>query len=227
MYPKLPVQLKKYYKMFQKNTRVQLAMDNSASEIADTMVRIARTVPRAPAPAADDDNDEIPAAPMDDSDDDVPMETGTAAASSQPSQHTQVASWIQQTLRSSRQAQAMQQRSVSLQMQASLTQPGFLGYMRQQLRPAFTNYYMPSQLPASAMRPAFAQPLFAAGQSIGAAVMEDPEEREAKRRRTSSGRGPDQGTRSEKRCKVCLAAGREAECVDCPGRFRRNNCRFQ
>ena len=118
-------------------------MDNDATEIVDTMVKISRQVPAAPAeeqPAGDDDD--IGANPMDEFNDDE----GTTT---QPVQQAQVSAWIQQTLRSSRQAQAMQQRSVSLQMQASLAQPGFLKYMHQQLPPACSNHFqeMPSHSP--------------------------------------------------------------------------------
>ena len=131
-----------------------------------------------------------------------------AANSAQPSQ---VSAWIQQSLRSAAEAQARQQHIIALQMQASMSQPGFRYYMQQQLQPAFANHFMPSQLPASALRPAGVNPLFAEGRSIGAAALTDPAERETKRRRRSAERGPDNGKRSEKRCKVCLAAGREAE----------------
>ena len=64
-------------------------MDNDATEIVDTMVKISRQVPAAPAeeqPAGDDDD--IGANPMDESDDDE----GTTT---QPVQQAQVSAWIQ------------------------------------------------------------------------------------------------------------------------------------
>ena len=103
-----------------------------------------------------------------------------------------------------------------------MSQPGFGYYMQQQLQPAFANHFMPSQLPASAMRPANANPLFAEGQSIGAAALTDPAATQRAR-----GRGPDNGTRAKKRCKVCLNAGREDVCHTCPGRYVRKNCIHQ
>ena len=122
----------------------------------------------------------------------------------------------------------MQQRSVSLQIQASLAQSGFLSYMHQQLPPAFSNHFMPAQLPALAVRPGQAQPLSVAGQSIGAAALTDPEEREAKRQRVRGrdGRGRDRKRRAPKRCLNCLNAGRDDECKECPGRFVRANCPY-
>ena len=133
---------------------------------------------------------------------------------------------MEQTRRSTIQAQAMQQRTVALQMQASLAQPGFLGYMHQQLPPAFSNHFMPAQLPAFAVRPANAQPLSAAGQSIGAAVLTDPEERAAKRRKRSAERGRDSKPRARPRCRICLDAGRVEECKECPGRVKRALCPY-
>ena len=92
-----------------------------------------------------------------------------------------------------------------------------------------SNHFMPAaQLPAFILRPGNAQPLSVAGQSLGAAALTDPEEREAKRQRVRGrdGRGRDRKRRAPKRCLNCLNAGRDDECKECPGRFVRANCPY-
>ena len=205
IYPKLPVQLRNYHRMWKKNARVQASMDQCDKEMEDLMKRIARQVPTA---AAATDEDEIVTG------------IGETEANNPAGASAEDRNFMQrQIMRTADQAQAMNQRLVRSQLGVSVSQRGFRTHMRQSLRPAVFPFSMPEMLQDIAKRPADAPPFYAAGNLIGATVNPEPE-RVKKKARTKE-RGPDAKPRAPRRCMKCVRSGdpfRVENALTCCGR---------
>ncbi|KAL3911438.1 MAG: hypothetical protein SGARI_001647 [Bacillariaceae sp.] len=207
VYPKLPVQLKKYHKLWKKSRRVQDAMDDHRKEIAETLGRIERFV--ANADSNDEDDEEMPAADG--------GEASVAAAA-------QVTFHQRQALRQSDQEQAMNSRLVTTQMQFT---PSQRAYLFQQQMAAMVPAAMPTMLSLElAARQAAANGNFWVGnlavRNPGPTPPEPPAAKKQKK-----GRGPDLGPRKERECGDCQVSAdvaRKANAKNCPGVAARTPC---
>jgi hypothetical protein len=221
VFPKLPVQLRKYYRLWEKNdSPIQASMDQYRAQINRTMTFIAEQVPTVSPKEAPDNM--------------IPMPNSTTTNIQQEENVETTAnaqrSWAQQQILLPGQ-QAMYANNRVLMsnfMSASINQMGFGEFMNQRLIQPMLPAAMPVQLPDRARRLGNSVPLIVGGEPIQAL---HPAQNTGKRKESKQGdRGQDKKQRKARTCKGCIQSENQERmevAQRCPGRAAGGTCWWQ
>ncbi|KAL3902955.1 MAG: hypothetical protein SGILL_010631, partial [Bacillariaceae sp.] len=198
----LPVQLKKYHKLWEKNDRIQYAMDKYRKEIAENLERLEHFVSNASSGSDNDGDEEMPA-----------VQAPAVAAEAQVTYHQR------QALRDSDQAQAMNARLNTSQMQFTPCQKS---YLSRQMLDALAPSSMPMMLglQLAARRQAATAPNF----WVGNLAVRNPGPVQQQ-----PGPPPAKKARKTRRCGVCRDSGdleRMWNATECAGAAPRSRGQY-
>jgi hypothetical protein len=241
VFPKLPVQLKKYQRYWERNRRVQDAMDRAKSDIDLLSSFVSLQVPMGL-----ETNPEIPVeqdmtmenAPVDEDDSgiaaimDVDSEETIDGAQEQEqgqqageaNQHTGNTTGTVTTRAPSRTLLEQHGLNIERPLIPWITpMQGFATYMQQRMQAPYFPAVLPLPFPLNCKRPADALPIAVAGETITALTgfHADP------LRKSRGQRGKGKGTRKAPSCKTCSKSPNpdvRNSAGECPGRYTRRKC---
>jgi hypothetical protein len=225
-FPKLPVQLKKYQRFWERNRRIQDAMDRAKSDIELLNSYISQKVPMelehdgAGGESLSNGGHELENAHEE--------ESGLVAALDDSSgeigaMHRDETVNTRSNLTNTQQQQGMNNEQLIYQQGLITPMQRFALYMQQRMQAPFFPPMLPVPFPNSHERPADALPIAVAGKTITAMTGVHTDPLKKKRRR----RGKDRGKRKAPTCVKCRNStdvNIRNQAGECPGRYPREKC---